>query len=368
MIPFMDLKAIHEPLYEDILAAWTDILKNATFVGGKYVAEFENDFARYIGVDSCVGVSSGTDALRLALMAMDVGPGDEVITTPNTFYATVEAIQQTGATTKFVDVHTLSGTMNAGLLESAITERTKAIVPVHLYGQACDMKSIKRVAKKKNLLILEDACQAHGAFQGGERVGTFGDMAAFSFYPGKNLGACGDGGAVVTNNPTFAERVAALRDHGQINKGSHSVNGYTARLDACQAAALTLKLQYLDVWNLGRRSVAEQYAFYLAKTPNLYLPREATGNFHVWHLYILRTVKRDWLRHRLAQQNIGTGIHYPVPCHQAQAAENLGYAADDFPTARRWSEEGLSLPMYPTMTDNEVDTVCTTIQKIMGES
>lgn len=367
MIPFMDLKALHEPLKEEILERWGDILDTAGFVGGPYVAAFETNFAKWVGTDCAVSVSSGTDALRLALLAMGVGPGDEVITVPNTFIATTEAISQCGALPVFVDVEPDTALMDPNKLRAAVTNRTKVILPVHLYGQMANMTAILAIAADCNLLVLEDACQAIGAWHDNSRAaGSVGDAACFSFYPGKNLGACGEGGMVTTNSPEIAERVAILRNHGSVSKYQHEVEGYNARMDAVQAAALDVKLRYLDVWTLGRQSVAANYEANL-QVPAIKLPVVSLGSVHAYHLYVVRIAGRGQVMDKLKEAGIGCGLHYPTPLHMQEAYQHLGHRHGDFPHAELWAERGLSLPMFPTMTETQVIAVCHALKAAVKE-
>lgn len=355
-IPFLDLPAQHRDLTDEILAAWRGILEEASFVGGANVRAFEEELAAYVGARYCVGVANGTDALRLALLALDVGPGHEVVTVPHTFVATAEAIRQTGARPVFVDVDPVTATMDPALVERAITEKTRALVPVHLYGQAADMDPILEIARRRGIFVVEDACQAHGARYRDRHAGSIGDAAAFSFYPGKNLGACGEAGAVTTSRPDVAARVARLRDHGQSTKYVHEEDGWNARLDALQAAVLRIKLKRLDAWNESRRRVARRYEAGLAGS-GIDVPVEAPGRRHAWHLYVVRYERRERLREALALAEIGSGLHYPVPIHLQKPYLDLGHAKGSFPASEAWADRGLSLPMFPGLTDDAVDRV-----------
>jgi dTDP-4-amino-4,6-dideoxygalactose transaminase len=360
-VPFLDLKAPHRELAPRILELWDEILQAGAFVGGQHVEGFEREFAAYVGSTHCVGMANGTDALRLALLAMGIGSGDEVITVPHTFIATTEAVTQTGATPVFVDVDPETATMDPGNVERAITPRTKAILPVHLYGQCADMEPLLETARRHGLKVLEDACQAQGAGYRGRRAGSLGDAAAFSFYPGKNLGACGEAGAVTTSDAALAERMRMLRDHGQRVKYVHSVEGYNARLDSLQAAVLRLKLTYLDAWNEQRGVVASRYRQELHPL-DLRLPREAPDRKHVWHLFVLRVAKRDAVRLALESSGIGCGLHYPVPLHLQDAYGAMGHARGDFPHCEDWASSGLSLPMFPGMTEDQILAVCAAVR------
>ncbi len=355
-IPFLDLQTPHRSLSVEILAAWQRILETAAFVGGAELEGFEREFAAYVRTAHAVGVASGTDALRLALLAMAIRPGDEVITVPHTFIATTEAITQAGGRPVFVDVDRVTGTMDPGKLEAAVTPRTRFLLPVHLYGQPADMTPLLEIARRHDLQVLEDACQAHGAEYLGRRAGSMGRAAAFSFYPGKNLGACGEAGAVTTDHAELAARVRRLRDHGQARKYEHDVEGYNARLDALQAAALRIKLRHLDGWNEARRARARRYGEVLSGS-GVEVPVEAPGRKHVYHLYVIRHPERDRLRETLSDAGVGTGLHYPVPLHLQRAYAHLGLGRGAFPESERWASEGLSLPMFPEMTDEQVEQV-----------
>jgi len=364
-VPFLDLKSPHRELADEILAKWRQILEGAAFVGGPEVEAFEQEFAEFAGTEHCVGVSSGTDALRLALQAMGVGPGDEVITVPNTFIATTEAITQVGAKPVFVDVEADSATMDPADLEAAITSRTKALVPVHLYGQAADMTPILDIANRHGLLILEDAAQAHGALYHGRPVGGLGHAAAFSFYPGKNLGACGEAGAVTTSDPDLAHRVRVLRDHGQPEKYIHSVEGWNARLDALQAAALRIKLRHLGDWTRARRAAAEDYGQCLEGS-GVQIPSELSGRKHVYHLYVVRHPERNRLRQALDAEGIASGLHYPIPLHLQEAYARLGHRRGDFPRAELWASEGFSLPMFPGLSRGQIEHIAEAVKVALG--
>ncbi len=360
-VPFVDLKAQYAALKPELDGAIQGVLARCDFILGKDVAAFEEEFARYCGVAHAIGVSTGTDALRLALLAAGIGPGDEVITAANTFIATTEAISQVGAAFRLVDVDTRTFNMEPGELDAAITPRTKAILPVHLYGQPADMDPILAVAQRHRLLVLEDACQAHGARYKGRRAGSMGDVAAFSFYPSKNLGAYGDAGAVTTNDPDLAQQVKFLHNHGQTSKYEHVMEGYCNRLDTIQAAVLRVKLRHLDDWNARRRQVAAWYDERLADLP-VVCPWVAEGVEHVYHLYVVRTERRDDLRAYLAERDIGTGLHYPIPLHLTEAYRDSGFRRGQFPVTERAAQEMLSLPMFAEMTESQVDEVADVIR------
>lgn len=361
-IPLVDLKAQYRSIQPDIDAAIRRVVENTSFILGKEVQAFEQAFAQYCGADHCIGVSSGTAALHLALRAAGIGPGDEVITSPFTFVATAEAIWMAGARPVFVDIHPRYYCIHPDLIERAITPRTKAIMPVHLYGQPADMDPIMDIARRHQLLVIEDAAQAHGAEYHGRRTGTLGDIAGFSFYPGKNLGAYGDAGAVVTNNAELAERVRMLRDHGRRSKYEHEILGYGERLDALQAAILAAKLPHLETWTERRRALARRYHQLLVGAP-VELPEEMPGTRMVYHIYAIRTSHRDALLQHLNAQGIGAGIHYPIPLHLQPSLRYLGYQPGDFPEAERASQEVLSLPLYPEMTDEQQDMIVEAIRQ-----
>ena len=362
-IPFLDLVAQHRPLEDELVAAFRKAVQTAGFVGGPEVAAFEREFAAYVGAAECVGVNSGTDALRFAYQALGVTAGDEVITVPNTFIATTEAITQAGATTRFVDVDDETMTMDPAALEAAVTPRTVGIVPVHLYGQPADMDPIVEVARRHGLWIIEDAAQAHGARYRGRPVGTIGDMAGYSFYPGKNLGACGEGGAVVAREAGRLEPVRQLREHGQSKKYYHESEGYNGRLHAIQAAFLRIKLPHLDGWTEGRRRAAAHYRAALADIAEIRLPAEADYARHVYHLFVIRAERRDELQQHLTTERIGTGLHYPLPLHLQHAYQSMGLGAGSFPVTERAAASLLSLPMFPELTEAQVDRIADAIRR-----
>ena len=373
-IPFLDLITPHRELEEELVAVFRNALETAGFIGGPMVEDFEEDFAQFCDVEYCVGVGSGTDALRFALIAAGVSPGDTVVTVPNTFIATTEAISQAGARPDFVDIDERTYTMDPMKLqeyletqcyfdrvtEKLFNKKTRrpiaGIVPVHLYGQMADMGPILEFAQRYNLIVVEDACQAHGAkyFSKKEncwkRAGSMSRAAAFSFYPGKNLGACGEAGAVTTNDKELAQKVRMLRDHGQPQKYYHEFEGYNGRLDAIQAGILRLKLEHLEEWNKQRRDIADRYQelFRLA-AGSITVPHEPAWARAVYHLYVIRTENRDQLKHHLFEAGIATGIHYPMPLHLQKACRNLGYKEGDFPVTEKLALEILSLPVYPQL-------------------
>ena len=441
-VPFLDLVTPHKELEEELVAVFRDCLRNAAFVGGAQVSEFEKEFAQFCETKHCIAVNSGTDALRFSLIAAGIGPGDEVITVPNTFIATAEAISQTGATPAFVDIDERTYNMDPNKLEdylkrrskeqgarskecgtgnsqlgtgsknlhleprtSHLTARPKAVLPVHLYGQPAEMDSIVEIAERYGLIVIEDACQAHGALYYSKKedkwkkAGSMGLAAAFSFYPGKNLGACGEGGAVTTNDEGIALKVRMLRDHGQAKKYYHDFEGYNGRLDAIQTGILRAKLKRLHEWNEMRRQKAALYNQLLSNNselatrnpkpatrksqPSTRNPQPATRNSDhppldtvitpfepswtkaVYHLYIIRTKKRDELQKYLTANGIGTGLHYPVPLHLQKAYSHLRYVEGDFPMTEKVAKELLSLPMYPTLTVKELEHVVSAIREFV---
>ena len=364
-VPLLDLGAQYRSIREELTPALQSVLESTAFAGGPFVATFEKEFAAYCGCEQALGVSSGTSALWLALVGLGVGAGDEVITTPNTFIATAEAISFCGATPVFVDVDPETCTMDPDLLEPAITSRTKAIIPVHLYGQPADMDPILAVARRHGLLVIEDACQAHGAEYKGRKAGTLGDAGCFSFYPGKNLGAYGEAGAVVTNDAELAQKIRMLRDHGQSEKYKHAVIGWNDRMDGLQGAVLSVKLRHLDEWNDARRERAGFYDELLEDLPHIVLPREAPYARHVYHIFAVRVPNRDKFLAALNHWGIGCAIHYPVPIHLQKAYEFLGYRKGSFPVAERIAQEVLSLPMYPEMTIRQLETVADALASLL---
>ena len=354
-VPFLDLKAHHDPFREEFLAAIAEVFDSGAFAGGPYVAAFEQDFAAYCRVQHAIGVGNGTEAIWLPLVALGIGAGDEVITVPGTFLATAEAITQSGATPVFVDVDPRTYTLDPAGLEKALTPRTKAIVPVHLFGQTADMDPILACARAHGLRVIEDAAQAHGAEYKGRRAGSMGDAASFSFYPGKNLGAMGEAGAVVTNDPELAEKIRTLRDHGQARKYHHTLVGWNSRMDGIQAAVLRLKLRRLDKANSLRRAHAARYNAAFAGSEEVIAPLAADYARHVYHIYAIRVQERDEVMRRLADRGIGTAIHYPVPVHLQEAYAHLGHGPGAFPAAEAAAREFVSLPMFPELTPAQVE-------------
>jgi len=355
-VPFVDLKAQHKPIQQELDLAIQDVIDSTAFVLGPAVQDFESDFAQYLGVDHAVGTNNGTTALQLALLALGVGRGDEVIVPAQTFIATAEAVVHTGARPVFVDVLESTACMDPAALAAALTPQTRAIIPVHLFGQAAELELILDIARARAIPVIEDACQAHGATYQGRRVGSFGIASCFSFYPGKNLGAFGEGGAVATNDDHLAARVRRLRDHGQSQRYYHAEIGYNARMEGIQAAVLGVKLRYLDRWNESRRSHAAYYREWLAGA-GVRLPVEAPRREHVYHLFVVRSGDRNTLREHLTHQGIQTGLHYPVPLHLQPAFSGMGYRVGAFPAAEAWAREGLSLPMFAELTRAQLDEV-----------
>lgn len=366
-IPLVDLSAQYQLIKGEILSALSSALERMNLFLGENVRLFEQEFGEYCGTHHCVGVGSGTDALILALRACGVGPGDEVITVANTFIATVEAIHAVGAKPVLVDVEPDTCTLDPSQIEAAITSYTRAIVPVHLYGRLADLTSIVDVARRHSLLVVEDACQAHGASKDGRRAGAFGDVGCFSFYFSKNLGAYGEAGAVVTNNPEIAQRVALLRDHGSPSKYQHSVLGVNSRLDELQAAILRVKLRYLDRWNEQRRAHAATYNQLLSGL-GLRLPKIPNDGSHVFHLYVVRSDRRDALRTSLEGAGVATSIHYPIPVHLQPAWTAHGYRPCLLPVTEALAGQILSLPLYPEMTTSQIERVCACIRQALARA
>ena len=354
-------------MMNEINLAIQEVIESSAFAGGEFVTSFEQDFAAYCDAPFAVGVGSGTEALWLSLLACGVGPGDEVITVPSTFMATAEAITHSGARPIFVDVDERTYTMNPAALQDALTDNTKAVIPVHLFGQPADMDPILEFTRKYGLYVIEDACQAHGAAYKGKRVGTFGDTACFSFYPGKNLGAFGEAGAIVTGSAELNERIRILRDHGQVRKYFHSMIGWNCRMDGIQAAVLRIKLRQLEQANQRRRTHAAQYDAGLREFEGVVTPTEASYARHVYHIYAIRVGNRNETMKSLADRGIATGIHYPVPVHLQEAYQGLGYGRGAFPIAERCAAEFVSLPMYPELTFSQVEQVIEGVKEAVAE-
>ena len=411
-VPFLDLKAQNKAIVSEVLPMITEALEEAAFIGGPNVDGFEMAFAEFCGTRFCVGVNSGTDALRFALMAAGIGPGDAVVTVPNTFIATTEAISQVGAVPVFVDVDPRTLNMDPQKLEQLLNEkypqstqlnqpnrpkgpnrpnklnkpnklfnqstnrlkpqasglkpRPKAVIPVHLYGQPADMDPILKLARDKNLIVIEDACQAHGALYGDKKAGSMGAAGCFSFYPGKNLGACGEGGAVVTDDEEICRNIRMIRDHGQEKKYFHRIEGYNGRLDAIQAGVLRIKLARLAGWNEARRRHAARYDDSLADVPQVARVGRTRSARSVYHLYVILVEERDRLQAFLQEKGIATGLHYPLPLHLQKAYAHMGHKKGDFPVTEHAADRLLSLPMYPELTSEQIDCVCTSIKEFFG--
>jgi dTDP-4-amino-4,6-dideoxygalactose transaminase len=361
-VPFLDLKAQYRTIKSEIDPAIQSVIADCAFALGKYVFEFEENFAAYCGVKHCLGVNSGTSALHLAMMALGIGPGDEVIAPANTFIATCEPISYQGATPVLVDMDEETYTLDPAQLERAITARTKLIVPVHRYGRPADIDSIRKIAEKAGIPVLEDSAQAHGAFYKNRRTGSLGRMACFSFYPGKNLGAYGEGGAVTTDSDELAAKIRILRDHGSDRKYYHQAVGYNYRLEGIQGAVLNVKLRHLDQWNTARRANADRYRELLNDLP-IKLPPADNDCQSVYHLFVIGVEKRDDLQKFLTERGIGCLIHYPIPVHLQQAYAGLGYKKGDFPVTEKWAGRILSLPMFAELTDGQIQEVCAAIRE-----
>lgn len=361
-VPFVDLVANHQSIADEVNAVVAGVMERGDFVLGQAVSDFEEEFAAYCDASYAVGVDSGYSALELIVRAYDIGPGDEVITAANTFVATALAITTCGARPILVDCEPETYNLDPEKLEEAITPNTRAIMPVHLYGQPAEMGPILDIAERYGLKVIEDSAQAHGARYQGKRTGALGDAAGFSFYPAKNLGAYGDGGAVVTNDAALAERVRLLRNLGQQVKYHHIVKGFNHRLDTIHAAILSVKLGHLDAWNEARRAHAQQYDALLSGLP-VETPAVGAQREHVYHLYVIRTGDRDTLQQRLIEAGIGCGLHYPVPIHLQPSFEELGYSRGDFPVTEQYMDEILSLPMYPELPPEMIDYVASTVRQ-----
>jgi dTDP-4-amino-4,6-dideoxygalactose transaminase len=370
-VPFLDLKAQFRQIEHEVVPMVKDAMENAAFIGGPQVSGFESEFAAFCDSKYCVGVNSGTDALRFALLAAGVGPGDEVITVPHTFIATTEAVSQVGARPVFVDIDPKTYNMDPNRLEdylkaSSLKAQPKAVIPVHIYGQPADMDPILEIARKKNLVVIEDACQAHGALYKGKKAGSLGIAGCFSFYPGKNLGAYGEGGAVVTQSEDIAGKIRMIRDHGQAKKYYHDVEGYNGRLDAIQAGVLRIKLKRLAAWNESRRQNAAYYGELLSKIPEVTVPPQSEHATSVYHLYVILVGDRDALQKYLTEKGVGTGLHYPVPLHLQKAYANNGYKKGDFPVTESVASRLLSLPMFAELTREQIEYVADCVQQFMN--
>jgi dTDP-4-amino-4,6-dideoxygalactose transaminase len=359
-VPYLDLRAQYRPLRSEVLRALEEICESTSFAQGRATSEFEAKFAAYCGIDHCVSLNSGTSALHLALRCLDVGPGDEVVTVSMTFIATAWAISYVGATPVFVDIDPVRRTLNPDNLEAAITSRTKAIIPVHLYGMPAEMDRIMAIAEQHRLPVIEDAAQAHGAKYRGRRVGQFGKIACFSFYPSKNLGAYGEGGALITNDASVARRARSFRDHAQSQKYLHDEIGYNYRMDSFQGAVLSIKLQHLDEWNSARIDCARQYTE-LLKDSSYTLPAHISDSECVWHCYVIETPERDRVRAALQDAGIQSAVHYPVPIHLQKAYAHLDYRSGDLPVTEALCEHCLSLPIYPELSKEKISRVASVL-------
>lgn len=361
-IPFVDLKAQYDSLKSEIDEAIQEVIDTTSFIGGKKVADFEEAFAKYLGAQRCVGCANGTDAIEIALKAMGIGPGDEVIVPANSWISTSETVNNVGAEPIFVDYLEKEYTIDPDLVEDAITDNTRAIIPVHLYGLPARMHEIMSIARKYDLKVIEDCAQAHGASIEGKMVGTFGDAATFSFYPGKNLGAYGDAGGIVTSDENLADKMKMLTNHGQLKKHDHRIIGRNSRLDTMQAAILLAKLPHLNRWIAARNQVAEWYRSYLKEEIKLpYIPQDF---HHVYHLYVIRTKYREALMRAFDDAGIGYAVHYPTPLPFVKAYVYQGKEREDYPVAYRLSKEIISLPMYPEMSERDVKQVCDIVNKV----
>ena len=365
-VPFIDLRVQYDSIRDEIAAALQEVLDNTAFVRGPAVVKFEKEYAAYCQCKEAVACNSGTSALWLALLGLGIGEGDEVITSPNTFIATVEAISFCGAKPVFVDIDEATHTLDAGKLEEVISPRTRAIIPVHLYGQMADMDPITEIARAHGLFVVEDASQAHGAEYKGRLAGTIGDAGCFSFYPGKNLGAYGEAGGVVTNDSALAGKMRMLQDHGQRQKYYHEIKGWNARMDGFQGAVLTVKLPYLPAWNEARRKNARLYDELLAEVDEVMTPAEAPGRKHVYYVYVVRTPRRDALMSALAERDIACNIHFPIPVHLQEAYRDLGHLKGSFPVSEACANEVISLPMYAELTAEQIHRVVDEIKSFFG--
>lgn len=366
-VPFVDLRAQYLAINDEIDEAVARVINNTTFILGREVEAFEAAFAGYVGTRYCIGVNSGTAAIQVALTACGIGAGDEVIVPANTFFATAEAVSTAGATPVLVDADPISYNIDVAGIEAAITERTRAIIPVHLYGQAADLDPILEISARRSLIVIEDAAQAHGSEYNGRSVGSFARAGCFSFYPGKNLGAYGEGGAIVTDDPEVARHARLLRDHGSESKYHHEIIGYNFRLEGIQGAVLNVKLRHLDKWNELRREHAARYNELLADS-GLTLPREMSYARHVYHLYVIQSDARDALQKALRDNGVQTGIHYPIPIHLQPAYASLKHKAGDFPEAERQAGRVLSLPMFPELTEKQISLVTDAVQEFQVKS
>jgi len=361
-IPLVDLKKQYTNIKDEVQEAINNVINETAFIKGKFVDEFEKNFAKYCGAKHCIGVGNGTDALIIALQAYNIGPGDEVIVPANSFIATSEAVTRVGANVVFVDCQPASYNIDPQLIESKITSKTKAIIPVHLFGQPADLDLICEISKKHNLIVVQDCAQAHGAKYKGKELATFGDLLCFSFYPGKNLGAFGDAGAIVTNTDSKAEYIRMLANHGRKVKYDHDFEGMNSRLDGIQAAILNVKLQYLDQWNHNRIKNSQKYNEYLKNIGQVHLPYVNDNVKHVYHLYVIRTEERKDLIDHLIKRNIASGIHYPKALPNLKAYRHLGCSSHEFPVSTKYQDEILSLPMYPELSIEDINRISKAIK------
>ncbi|MDA0834046.1 MAG: DegT/DnrJ/EryC1/StrS family aminotransferase [Planctomycetota bacterium] len=369
-VPFLDLRAQNLSLGDELRSAFYQVMDNSQFILGPAVEQFERDFAAYVGTAHCVGLNNGTSALHMALLAYDIGPGDEVITTPHTWISTTWAISYVGATPVYVDIDPVTFNLDPEKVTDAITPKTKAILPVHLYGQAADIVQLRRIADDHELILIEDTAQAHGAEFDGQRLGSIGQIGCFSFYPGKNLGAFGEGGAIVTSDDRIADRIRRLRDHAQQGRHHHVEIGYNTRMEGLQGAVLSVKLRQLDRWNSLRRQHAQTYCELLDNCGELELPASPTPEAHVWHLFVvlLKSMSRDDVQKQLAERGIASAVHYPTPVPYQPAYAHLGYKRGDFPVAEDVTSRCLSLPMFPELTSEQMTYVATTLKDILAKS
>ncbi|MGK7961842.1 DegT/DnrJ/EryC1/StrS family aminotransferase [Crocosphaera sp.] len=364
-IPPVDLVRQYQLISDEIERAVLEVVRSGRYIGGAIVSDFEQQFAQYVGSSYCVGCNSGTDALYLALRALNIGVGDEVLTTPFTFIATAETISLVGAKPVFVDIERNTFNLDVEALEAAITPQTKAIIPVHLFGQPVNMSRIMEIAQKHNLYVIEDCAQGTGAKWGDKMVGNIGHVGCFSFFPTKNLGTCGDGGAITTNDQAIAQTMGVIKEHGSAQRYYHDVVGINSRLDSIQAAILQVKLRYLDQWNEQRRAIAQRYHQLLSPIPGIQLPQEIKGGYHVWNQYTILvenksnqdTITRDTLREQLQEKGIISMIYYPIPLHLQKVYQNLGYQKGAFPVTEQAAQEVLSLPMFPDLSPEEQEQV-----------
>ena len=369
-VPFLDLKAQNQEIWAELRPALDAVMNDAQFILGPAVERFEKHFAEYVGVGHCVGLNNGTSALHLALLACGVGPGDEVITTPHSWISTTWAISYVGARPVFVDIDPKSYNIDPARVAAAITSKTKAILPVHLYGQSAELDPLLALAKEHNVALIEDAAQAHGAKYQGKRVGSLGKLGCFSFYPGKNLGAFGEGGAVVTNDAAVADRIRRLRDHAQQGRHNHTEIGFNMRMEGIQGAVLDVKLRHLDAWNAARAKHAQRYHELLGGVAGLVLPEAKDPDAHVWHLYVVRVPghDRERVRAALGERGIQTGVHYPTPIPLQPVYAALGHAASDFPIAVDVTSSCISLPMFPQLTSAQVERTATALREVLASA